>query len=323
VPIDHKRLGWLLLGFIFVFPSHAEDQLLITKNSDHYDYVLSDSTVIGQSPQQTLNKERADRIMRLIRDLHDDDVYYNAHRASYELPSMGPDIIPFLEHALFSHDYQSRHLAASILRGMGEPDEAPSDRLLEVTLDLLGRDGYDPEQYWSLFSPGEAFFYLFKRPDVFERVRGTLMRNLHSSDGQEKFLSAALLAERGETALAPVLVSRLAPHLADNDIPRDGGVAAHALHALGPSALPYLTPYRRSTDPQQAELADLVCTALETGAIPDFEGYMYVGATDNPLLEEPYPGATRWRLEQFPDEAGQYHGLNEKRRTARDYYGPW
>ena len=154
------------------------------------------------------------------------------------------------------------------------------------------------------------------------RIREPLIRNLSSTDAQERFLSAALLAERGESDWAPSLVRVLASHLADNDIRTDGGVAAHALYSLGPSVLPYLTPYRRSSDRQQAELADLICTALESGEIPLFVPEIYAGRSINPLRRRTRPQATFWRLEHFPDSLGQHHNLQESRMTARDHYDP-
>lgn len=297
--------------------------MLVYEPDTHGVYHLRDA-VMGQTISQRFSDGKWDHVRQLIRDLAHDDVRWNAHNARSELLSMGCDIIPLLEEALLVSDYQGRHLAATILRQMRCPDYSPSDRLLEVTLQLLGRDQYDPDQYWSLFGPTGAFEYLHAlEGEAYYRVRGRLVRNLSHPDRQKRFLSAALLAERGESEWAVALVRILAPHLADNDIPTDGGVAAHALYQLGPTVLPFLRPYRQSSDQQQAELADLVCSALEQGDIPRFAPVMYAGTPINPLRQRQVPGATRWRQERFPDASGRYHNLRETRRTIRDYFGQY
>ena len=285
-------------------------------------YRLGEAILLGHG-EAHIPAETREQVLRLIQDLRDDDVRWNAHRALWALLEMECDIIPLLEVALHMNDYQGRHLVGHILRLMHCSDYVPSDKLLEVTLQLLGRDQYDSEQYWSLFGPTDAFEYLYRsNEDVYERIRQPLIRNLSSADPQERFLSAALLAERGEGDLAPSLVRVLAPHLADNDIRTDGGVAAHALFQLGPSAIPYLAPYRRSSDRQQAELADLIYRALESGEIPQFVPEMYAGRNVNPLRNRTRPQATFWRLERFPDTLGRHSNLREPRMTSRDHYGP-
>lgn len=294
---------------------------LVYEADDMGRYRLGDAIMMRHG-QPDLAPETRATVMRLIRDLSDDTVYYNAHAASFELQRMGCDILPLLEEALHVNDYQGRHLAANILRRMKCPDYVPSDILLDVTLQLLGRDPYDPDQYWSLFSPSGAFEYLHALgDDVYRRVRRPLIRNLTNGDPQERLLSAALLAERGEQAVAPRLVSLLAPHLADNDLPNDAGMAAHALYKLGSSALPHLSSYRRSSDRQQAELADLIYTAVESGELPDFAPIMYIGSSLNPLVHRQSPGTFGWHFDRFPDASGKYHTLREPRRTAADYYG--
>ena len=276
---------------------------------------LRDS-LMGQGTRSPLSGAERNRVLDLIRDLSGD----TPHLPYWELVEMSCDILPLLEPALHSGNYQGQHLAAHIIRRMNCPDYVPTARLVELTLQLLGRDQYDPGKYGHLFGPSTAFEYLYAREDLHDHIRQPLINNLSRGDPQARFLSAVLLAERGETGLAGHLVRILAPHLADNDLMSDGGVSAHALYQLGPAVLPHLAPYRRSTDQQQAELAELVSQALETRDIPSFQPVMYAGQIRNPLDRRPSPLATHWNLEQFPDAQGRYHGLKEKRLTADDYY---
>ncbi len=287
---------------------------LVYEPDDMGGYRLGDAMMLRQD-QSGLSSERRAHVLKLIRDFRDDDIRGNAHRAVRELGDIVCEIVPLLEDALFFDDYQGRQLAAQMLRRYCD-DYLPSDRMLEVTLDLLSRDEYDFAEYWSLFGPGSAFHYLCDKPELAPRIRDRLLHNLSSRDMQERFLSAALLAEYGETALAGDIVRILAPHLMDNDIRHDGGVAAHALYNLGPSVLPYLSPYRNSSDVQQAELADWICASLQSGSVREFEPEMYVNTViENPLAQRPYLRTRTWRLDRFPDENGVYHNLNENRWT--------
>jgi len=260
------------------------------------------------------------RLHKLIKDLQSDDISYNAHAALYELREAGCTAVPVLEQALYGNDYQGVQLAASALRNLCSEYE-PSDKLLEVTLDLFRRDQYDIGQYWSLFTPSEAYWYLSQQSNVYPRVRNRLFENLDSADRQERLLSALLLAEHGEVNVSAQLVGILAPHLADNDMKSDGAAAAYALYNLGPSVLTLLEPYRSSFDVQQAEMAELICRAIEENEVPEFSPAMYVGYTRNPLLEKPWVNATYWHEEKFPDVNGIYHNLDEHRWGVKEYYG--
>ncbi len=91
-----------------------------------------------------------------------------------------------------------------------------------------------------------------------ESSRAALRAGLASSDWQQRFLSAALLAELGpERPDALGLCSRvLIAHLADNHIRGDAQMASAALLDLGPACLPWLdAAVSFPADPQQARLA--------------------------------------------------------------------
>lgn len=281
---------------------------------------LTDALMLEPDSMDLTPEQRA-HVLRLIRDLRDDDIRGNAHRAVRELYPMVCQIIPFLEDALYFDDYQGRQLAAQLLRSNCE-EYVPSDRMLEVTMDLLSQHEYNASEYWSLFAAGSAFSYLRARPELAPRVRYRLAQNLNSDDGQERFLSAALLAGYGESGLARDLVRLLAPHLMDNDIPTDGGVAAHSLYQLGSAILPYLAPYRHSSDIQQAELAELIYSSLVRGEVQDFDPAIYVNTyRENPLRDAPYFAASRSNSDQYPDKDGIYHNLSDRRLTRRQVLG--
>jgi len=306
-----------------VYKNQTLDQLLYRLGVSYmlvYENNKLGDALLLESDAGTLDPVIRVRLQKLIKDLQSDDIVFNAHSALYELYEVGCDAVPMLEQALYGHDYQGVQLAASALRGIC-PDYIPTDKLLEVTLELLRREPYDAGQYWSLFTPSEAFWYISEQTNIYPRVRNRLFENLGSSDRQERLLSALLLAERGEYQAAAQLVRILAPHLADNDMKSDGAAAAHALYQLGPSVLAYLEPYRTSADVQQAEMAALIWRAIDEGEVPSFNPAMYVGYTRNPLLEKPWVNATYWYEEKFPDENGVYPSLDEHRWTAEDYYG--
>lgn len=295
--------------------------MLVYEGNEEEGYHLGDALLIG-SDADRIDPERRRHIAKLVRDLFSDDIRGNAHHAQWELMELGCDAVPELEKALYSDDYQGVQMAGSLLRQIC-PDYKPSDKLIEITLRLMNRNGYDADEYWSLFAPSEAFRYILDTSNIYARVRDRLVSNLNSADRQERLLSALLLAERGEVGYADRLVRILVPHLADNDMKSDGAAAAHALYRIGPNVLPYLSRYRTSSDMQQSEMVDLICRALETGTIPEFNPVMYVGYDRNPLDDEPYVNALYWTEDKFPDDDGIYHNLGGHRMGVREYYGPW
>ena len=297
---EDVTLGTLLrrleVSYVLVYDQNAEG-----------DYVLGGAWALGQGqPVPPLDPELEAQIRKYIGDLHDDDVHWNAHYAQTMLMSIGCAAVPLLEEALHSEDYQARHLAAQIIRSVC-PEHVPSQRMLDVTLDLLRRDGYKPGEYWSIFSPTSAFLYLLQQTNQVHLIRPRLVNNLDSEDGQERFTSAVLLAHHGERHMAERLVRQIAPHLMDNRISSDGGMAARALFQLGPVVMPYLERYLNSDDWQQADFVDLVYRSLQNGRIEEPTQRLYIEAGYvNPLKDTRWPRMTYWNLERFPDRNGRY-----------------
>lgn len=289
------------------------------------DYRLSDAMMLGSGGTAFRSNYGDDdmNFVQLINDLRDDDIPWNGHRAFRVLSEAGCAAIPWLEPVLYDSDLQARYSAAQLLRSIC-PEYVPSQKVLDVTLELIGHASWEEESLAEFIWVWEAYQYL-KRPDVYPRVRSRLLTNLQSTDRRERIYAALVVAGKGEDAYAGHLVRILAPHLADNDLTGDAGMASRALFKLGPAALPHLHAYRFSGDQQQSELAELICTALETGDIPAFNPVMYADYITNPLKEtnDDIKYIYRWRQENFPDDQGRYANLDQPRWTVQDYYGPF
>jgi HEAT repeat protein len=245
----------------------------------------------------------ADRLRRLVGHLASDDVGWNAHDSRDQLREMGEAAIPELERGLREGDYQVRQFAADVLAGLG-PDYAPSHRFLEALVEGLADDEFPAgtNTYNYLFNARRGLDYFCAFPEQIDRARPLMERALYAADPQQRFLCAFLLAGRGDTRHLPRLAKILIPHLRDNDMGGDGGMAAYALYRLGPGIRPQLAPLTRSDDAQQAELAALILYHLDHPAAPSAPIKMnhYHGATRNPvmhLLEFVFWG---WTPENFP-----------------------
>lgn len=262
-------------------------------------YRLDDARLLGHEFSELAPALRS-RFMAAIENLRDDDIPYNALHAQAELCEIGCQALPVLEKALWSEDYQTRHVAAWILRHCCA-DYEPTPRLLDVTADQLNWYEYPEDMYW-LTTPADAFHWLRDSTQAVRQLKGRLVRNLQSTDRQEQVLSALLLAEHGETAWSSVLAPILIPHLADNQIPSDGGLAAYALGKLGESVRVYVTPLLGSDDAQQADLARLILAELDhpgdTNAV--LGDFFFNTTIRNPVRERGYMKGGYWPDDDFP-----------------------
>lgn len=262
---------------------------------------LDDARLLGHEFSE-LAPELRSRFLAAIENLRDDDVPYNALRAQAELCEVGCQALPVLEKALWSDDYQTRHVAAWILRHCCT-DYEPTPRLLDITADQLNWFEYPEDMYW-LTTPSDAYHWLRDSTQAVQQIKGRLIRNLQSDDRQERVLSALLLAEHGETSWSSVLAPILIPHLADNNIPSDGGLAAYALGKLGESARVYITPLLQSEDAQQADLARLILHELDhpgdTNAV--LSDFFFNTMISNPVRERGYMKGGYWTDEEFSSD---------------------
>ncbi|HMP71914.1 MAG TPA: LysM peptidoglycan-binding domain-containing protein [Kiritimatiellia bacterium] len=280
--------------------------------------MLLDSRFLGLDPQTLAELKAA------VMDLYDDDIYMNAHRASWLLRGHDCEMVAgLLQPKLYADDYQARHLAASILRSTcANSTNAISQRLLEVTVELLGREGYRAGEFQSLFTPGEAYAFFLHHPEWSEQARPLLYRQFFHGDAQAKFLSAGILAVMAGSDYSRAITRTLAHHLKDNDLRGDGQVAAYGLYMMGEKARLHLMEFRNSPDQQQAELVDLIFRAWDEGT-PEvhFDPVMFIGGyRDHPLLTQPWASTVTWNLDNFPNDQGEYSQLKEERMMRADYY---
>jgi hypothetical protein len=203
-------------------------------------------------------------IARLIADLADDDVRWNAHRAMWRLRKIGSAAEEQLEAALFSHDWQQRQIAAHCLRGLEGYE--PSDRMLEVTVEGLRDDDLPSEgrrdhrgAYTYVFNAKSGTEYLLGHA---EAAGPFLLDGLRSDDAQQRFLSAFILGHAGLTSGLPEGAPILLEHLRDNDIGGDAIMSAAALYRFGPDVMPHLLAALPDADAQQAQLVNLILLDL-------------------------------------------------------------
>jgi len=294
--------------------------VLVYETDDEGVYQLGDAMMLdSDNPPEDPHSVGA--IKKLVRDLRDDDIRFNAQHAYWDLMELGCLAVPHLEDALYDEDFQGRHTAANLLRNLC-PEHSASDRLIEVTLELLAGDfEQEPEQF-DLIWPAMAYEFL-NQSNIYTRARSRILANVNSANRRVRLYSSMLAGNHRETAYVGTLVRTLVPHLADNDMRNDAAASAYALHQLGPAALAHLQPYRFSADRQQAELVNLIMTSLERGSVSSFEPTMYVSYNKVPIYHPNNVSVIYWRDEDFPDASGRYPDLPQPRMTTADYYGPY
>jgi hypothetical protein len=191
--------------------------------------------------------------------LKSDDIPHNAINLRWALMTTNNPPVKALQQALRSDDYQQRHLAADILRGIEW--HQPTDRLLEVTVEGLGDDQFPLERtphYEAvvfLFNARAGVTYLVKHG---AKAKKYLLKGIHSDDLQMQYLCAYLLGVHGIQKDIKLTSSILIRHLRDNDISGDAAAACSALYRLGDKVIPYLKDALPSDDEQQTELVTLV-----------------------------------------------------------------
>lgn len=201
----------------------------------------------------------------LVRDLRDDDVRFNAHRAMGLLRDLGVDAVPALERALRSDDRQQSQMAAAVLRNL--PAYAPCEDLVRVTIEGL-RDDALPFQaagggrgvrYSFVFNARDGLAYLVRHGPFIEPY---LVAGLESDDEQQRLLSAVAAGLSRLDRLAQEAVPILLEHLKDNGVPEDATMAAAALLHFGPEIAPLVERHWNAADPQQRKLIRGVLAGL-------------------------------------------------------------
>jgi LysM repeat protein len=267
-------------------------------------YQLADAILFDKGDplvDPTLRRELAE----LVGALADDNTPGNAERGRQRIVKLGAEAIPMLELTLSSSDYQARQFAADILRRLGEKYQ-PTPRFYEVMIEGLQHDGYPYGQrsdgtpcFTWLKNALTGYGFFMGEPSRVDQAESLLANGLYSDDGQQRLLCALILGQNQKMAYTARIVAVLAPHLEDNHLTSDGGLAAYALYRLGPVARPHLSPYVQSDQEQQATLAREVIDHLDRAG----PGSKYAEWSRRvPSLQ---PGD--WQPGRFPDVNGNYH----------------
>lgn len=307
--------------------------VLLYEADQHGEYQLSEAMMLTsdappvepeeESYHVVVEDDSPEFIRSLIRDLRHDNIPFNALIAYNKLSRLGCRAAPYLEQALTDSDRQARFSVAQLLNSFVCETHPVSEQLIQVSMEMIRLD-HDEYDALSSHLGSSAAFNMLNRHDVYPRVRSRILSNLYSLNRRERLCAALMATSHGETGNAGEIVRILAPHLADNDLPNDANYASLGLYQLGPAVLPYLQPYRFSKDTQQAELVELICTALETGEIPAFTPVMFAGYPITPITGDmDWINVSAWHSDRFPDDLGNYSNLRQPRMTTRDYYAPW
>jgi HEAT repeat protein len=156
--------------------------------------------------------QRRRMLLALVRALRDDGVRWSAMSADWQLEQdHTDDVVHILRASLDDPDYQCRQFVAQQLRMRELPGD---ERLAEVTIEGLQDDDYPYDRSGSymtyLCNAKWGTRWLWLHPEV-----GTagLRRALTSTDAQQRFLAAWLLAMREDGESAEAICRELIPRL--------------------------------------------------------------------------------------------------------------
>jgi hypothetical protein len=212
-----------------------------------------------------------DRVATLMEALRDDDVRWNAYRATSEIWNLDEPPIAALQAALDSDDAQQRQHAASLLWSFAEPspwsgrerrEALITRRLLEVTVEGLARDD-DPGRGRSVVALRNAASGFRRLSRHADEARDLLEAGLKSRDSQQRLLCALALGFGGVHESAETAARVLLPHLRDNAIPEDAKWSVRALYGFGEPVRPSLLRALGGADRQQEELIRLLLLDLD------------------------------------------------------------
>jgi LysM repeat protein len=215
-----------------------------------------------------------------------------------ELGKLGVVAIPALEQALIHGDYQTRQAAANLLCRLVRDEKAyimPSQQFLKILVEGMAHDqypSYSPTLLW-VRNAENALSYFRAHPQQVLRAAPYLEAGMLSTDGQQRLLSAVLLAEHGTPRYPPQVAEVLSWHLADNRLGSDATLAAPALVALGETSRPWLEHLRDIGDQQQQTYAKRILRHLDRPSASPGEGRR---------LSSMYG----WEPEDFPNPDGTY-----------------
>lgn len=218
----------------------------------------------AQTHDQLMEEAPYKTVPELIGDLYSDNIAWNATAAVYELwrNRTFEDKVMLLQDVLLSSDYQQRHLAAELLRRTEK--YTPGETLAEVMVEGLKDDilPHDPgsSSYNFIFTAAGGTRFLIENPEI---GTSALEEALSSRDGQQRFLSAYILAVTGRHREAAKIAEILIPHLKDDRVNQNACHATHGLYNLGKKGLPYLKPFASSADKQQGTMVRFIISEIE------------------------------------------------------------
>ncbi len=221
----------------------------------------------------------------LIEQLRDDDIRGNLLSAKGALMTH-PDLSPgILYNALNHEDWQVRQVVCQMIWNFAqarrvfvpnpaeggqwnggqwetiEPDPRyrVTDDLVRVTIEGLKDDTtpFDTERHRGLVY-FNASFGVGKLIPIARDWKHLLEPKLESTDKQQQFLVAYIMARGGVHESVERISEILLPHLRDNTIREDAKFAAYALGGMGPELLPYLRDALIAADAQQRDLVQLL-----------------------------------------------------------------
>ena len=245
-----------------------------------------------QTLKDTLDPEALKGLCALtLEQLRDDDIRWNAGQALHLLRMLDsandPTLRPLLLDCLNSVDLQQRSLVARFLRASAATAE--DEMLLAAARDL--RDDVVPKPHKSLtfrgYPEGWNFWNSLRLPHDLHNARQAarmligegprawphVLKRLHASDPQERFLAAVILARTRCAENLDLTVTVLVTHLKDNDWKGDATIAGRALHELGEEALPHLRRLMSIADPQGRRLVRLAIEEIEEPSANASEAY--------------------------------------------------
>jgi len=185
--------------------------------------------VVLEEPQELTPLQ----VRNLIEDFRHNRIPYDAIRARSPLQGRTADQLPLpiLEAAMQSDDPQYRNFCLAVLqhaRGY-----QPSDAMIAACVEALKDDDFPRSLKHGgtlLHNASGAVRFLEVTPTLEARH---LQKALDSDDGQQRFLSAYLLARRGAKIHKEKIIKILVHHLKDNRIVGDAHLAGTGLAGLG------------------------------------------------------------------------------------------
>lgn len=209
----------------------------------------------------------------LIEDLRDDTIRFNAERALWTLGQAGPEVVPLLERALRSSDWQQRQLAGWLLAR--REDHAASQALADVLVEALQEDELP---YGTRYEPAlgrrvsattladnrqTARHALRQEAALFRLAEAALARALYAPEELTRAEAAWLLASHRSELARVAVVDTLLEHLCDNQVEGDATLALRGLYRLGADALPGIENAWPGRDEQQQRLLAHLLARLE------------------------------------------------------------